>query len=64
MTFKQAKQTLKAYGIRIDKTDGEYRVAYALTNDECSAYYTNALDDAFETALCMANVLIHEQEQN
>jgi hypothetical protein len=41
--------------MRIDPSYGdEYRVAFAETNDERSAYYTDDLMDAYQTGVQMA----------
>ena len=62
MTLKEARLTLRPYGIRVDKTEhDEYRVAYARDNDEASAYYASDLCDAIETGLCMANFAMHKR---
>jgi putative N-acetylmannosamine-6-phosphate epimerase len=56
MSLKQAKDTLRPLGIRIERlvdTD-EYRVNFAKADRELSAYYTDDIYDAVQTGKAMA----------
>ncbi len=56
LTLKDAKATLKALGMSINKNQwGEYRVNF-LGGDEATAYYTDDLEDAVNTGKHMAGV--------
>lgn len=46
--------TIRDLGLTVRKTDGEYRVAFRGPNNEETAYYTNDLKDAVDTARSMA----------
>jgi len=55
-TLKDAKATLRALGMSINKNQwGEYRVNF-LGGDEAGAYYTDDLEDAVNTGKHMAGV--------
>lgn len=59
MTIDQAEQALKLQGIKLTviRVTGEYRVAPLGLDpefEEARAYYTDDLDDAYNTGLCMA----------
>lgn len=54
-TLTNIRVALAAMGIVIKKTsEGDYRVNFR-NGDEATAYYTNDLDDAFNTGKVMAN---------
>lgn len=50
LTLKKVKASLKPFGVKIKKHDGEYCVAY-----KGSTYYTDDLIDAFKTGMQMVN---------
>jgi uncharacterized circularly permuted ATP-grasp superfamily protein len=56
-TFKQAQTFIRLCGITMNRTEaGDFRVAFRKDQVQCpeaSAYYTNDLDDAVQTALAM-----------
>jgi hypothetical protein len=55
MNFKETKDKLRVvFGVKLTKTDGEYRVNF-VGGKEATAYYTNDLADAFGTGVAMAN---------
>lgn len=68
MTLKLLKARAALLGYSVTKNDGEYRIAPRLDHTkrkfplrdrlafiEASAYYTNDLDDAYETLLLKAS---------
>lgn len=52
MTLAQAKEKLKTISYSLSKKDGEYRIN-SIGGKEATAYYTNDLDDAVNTAIAM-----------
>ena len=68
-TQAQAKAAIKALGMSVTVTDGEYRVTFPASrytgldkrtvesNREASAYYTDDADDAIGTAQAMSREL-------
>lgn len=52
MTLAEAKKLVRVYGCTLREKVGEYRVNL-LGGSEDTAYYTNDLDDAVETARLM-----------
>ncbi len=57
ITQKDAKTVIAALGLSFRKTEyGEFRVALRIENNEASAYYTDDLQDAVDTARRMATV--------
>jgi hypothetical protein len=53
MTLSDAKKIVAAVGCTLSKSDGEYRVNLR-GHGEATAYYTNDLQDAVNTAKTMA----------
>jgi len=53
MRQKDAFAAIRALGLTISKCNGEYRVAFPGPGNEASAYYTNDLQDALNTARAM-----------
>lgn len=54
MTSTQCKKALRDLGMSLRRTQyGEWRVNFANGN-ESTAYYTDDIDDAYETGLAMA----------
>ena len=53
MTIKEAKAILKPLGMTLRKRDGEYRVNFR-GGSEPTAYFTDCLIDAVETAQAIA----------
>lgn len=54
MTLSNATTICRDLGITLRKTDGEYRINYRGSSDEATAYYTDDIMDAVETAAAMA----------
>jgi len=54
MKLDQIKINLRSLGLTIRKTDGEFRVAFRGNGHEDSAYYTDDLQDAYDTGRQMA----------
>jgi hypothetical protein len=52
MTDKELYTVVRQLGMKITKTDGEYRVNFRY-GKEATAYYTNDRDDALNTANAM-----------
>ena len=52
LTLAMVRATLRAVGVVITKGEDEYRVNFRGGN-ECTAYYTNDLEDARGTGLAM-----------
>lgn len=52
MTLATAKQFLSTMGMKITKSNDEYRVNFKNGN-EATAYYTDDLDDAVNTGIAM-----------
>lgn len=53
MTIKQAKTFLQRHNMVLKYYDGEYRVNFKHGTEE-TAYYTNDINDAINTAIVMA----------
>jgi hypothetical protein len=57
-TYTATREALRALGIALNRQDGEYRVAPVGTRrrigTEAEFYYTDDLQDAFDTGLAMA----------
>lgn len=55
LTQANVKTALAAIGLTFRKTEyGEFRVAFREENNESSAYYTDDLQDAYDTGCMMA----------
>lgn len=52
-TASMARDHVRSLGLTFRSKDGEYRVAWP--HDEASAYYTNDLRDACDTASAMVD---------
>ena len=57
LTLSDAKKICKQYGHRLTKCDGEYRINH-FGASEATAYYTNDLEDAVNTAHAQALRLV------
>lgn len=53
LTLADARDTVRALGLTLAKRDGEYRVNFR-GGSEDTAYYTDCLADAVDTARAMA----------
>ena len=56
MTIREAKTELRKVGVTLRKKDGEFRVNLA-GGSESTAYYTDDLEDAFQTGVYMSNTI-------
>lgn len=61
MTFTTAKLVLRQAGVTLRKEDGEYRVNLR-GGSEATAYYTDCIEDAYETGLTMAENVVFDDE--
>lgn len=52
MTLKNLTEKCRAMGLTCRKRDGEYRINYKGGSEE-TAYYTDDMGDALDTAVCM-----------
>lgn len=52
-TLKNAQARVRRWGMSLRKNDGEYRVNFS-GGREATAYYTNDLEDAVDTAFALA----------
>lgn len=62
MTINAAKQIVQSMGCTLRKTDGEFRVNFKGAAED-TAYYTNDLFDAVETARLMGGEWIRRKAE-
>jgi hypothetical protein len=60
--LSNVRKLLRAHGMVISITNGEYRVNY-VGGKESTAYYTDSIEDAFSTALLMGKADIERNRQ-
>lgn len=60
MTYSAAAAAIRALGLKVSRTDGEIRVAWA--GNESAAYYTDDAQDAYDTAIKMADEAAPERD--